>query len=205
MNPSSWNGATYPEALPTASPEFQVIGAPHPRNRVPEQKAEESATPDEGASSPTESGAHEPKGASASGAESGRGPRGASGGQQGELAEVVGDLLGRLWRRGRVEVEKAAKRGRERLTLRQLRTDLDRMYQKLGKEARHLLEGGELDHPGIRRGVERIRELEERIAEAEDQMRAVGLDPADAGEGTEAAGPTADVSSAGDATPSSEG
>jgi hypothetical protein len=127
-----------------------------------------------------------------------------------ELAEVVGDLLGRLWRRGRVEVEKAAKRGRERLTLRQLRTDRDRMYQKLGKEARHLLEGGELDHPGIRRGVERIRELEERIAEAEDQMRAVGLDPADAGEGTDASGPTSDDPPSDDppsggATPSSEG
>lgn len=94
------------------------------------------------------------------------------------LADMFSDLVGKLWRRGRVEMEKAARRGRERLTLRQLRSDRDRMYQKLGKEARLLLEGGELDHPGLRRGVERIRELEAKLLAAEDAVRAVGGDPA---------------------------
>ncbi|MDP2308343.1 MAG: hypothetical protein Q8P18_20150 [Pseudomonadota bacterium] len=93
------------------------------------------------------------------------------------LAEMFADLVGKLWRRGRVEMERAARKGRERLTLRQLRTDRDRMYQKLGKEARQLLEGGELDHPGLRRGVERIRELEAKLLQAEDDVRAVGGDP----------------------------
>lgn len=94
----------------------------------------------------------------------------------------MGELLGKLLRRGKVEVERATKWGRERLTLRQLRSDRDRMYQKLGKEARLLVEGGDLDHPGLRRGVERIKELEARILEIEDQLRAVGLDPAAADE-----------------------
>lgn len=95
--------------------------------------------------------------------------------------EPVGDLLievlGKLWRRGRVEMERAAKKGKERITLRQLRSDRDRMYQKLGKEARALVEGGEVDHPGLRRGIERIKDLEARLLEAEDAIRARGGDP----------------------------
>ena len=105
------------------------------------------------------------------------------------LRDMAVDLLGKLFRRGRVEVEKAARKGRERLTLRQLRSDRDRMYQKLGKEARNLLEAGELDHPGIRKGVERIAELERRLQELEDELRNLGVDPG-AEEGAEGGGPT---------------
>lgn len=99
-----------------------------------------------------------------------------SGGER-DPADSVGELLGRLFRRGRTEMEKAARQAKERLTLRQLKGDRDRMYQKLGKESRHLLEAGELDHPGLRRAVERIKELEARILEQEDQLRAAGVDP----------------------------
>lgn len=60
------------------------------------------------------------------------------------------------------------------LHLRQLRLDRDRMYQKLGKEARLLMEGGELSHPGVARAVERIREIEARIEEQEAAMRRAG-------------------------------
>ena len=95
------------------------------------------------------------------------------------LMDAVGGIVGKLWKRGLGEAEKAARKGRDRLVLRQLRSDRDRMYQKLGKEARHLFEGGELDHPGIGRGVDRIRDLEAKIQEAEDGLRAVGLDPTD--------------------------
>ncbi len=110
-------------------------------------------------------------------------------GEEGPMSEMLADILGKLWRRGRLEVEKAARKGRERLTLRHHRADRDRMYMKLGKEARQLLEAGELDHPGIRRGIERIRELEAKLLEAEDAVRARGGDPAEdagqeAGEGT---------------------
>lgn len=96
------------------------------------------------------------------------------------VADMFAELLGKLWRRGRVEMERAARKGRERLTLRQLRGDRDRMYQKLGKEARALLEAGEIDHPGLRRGIERVRELEARLLEAEDAVRAGGGDPDEA-------------------------
>jgi polyhydroxyalkanoate synthesis regulator phasin len=92
------------------------------------------------------------------------------------LRDAAVELLGKLFRRGRVEVERAAKRGRERLTLRQLRTDRDRMYQKLGKETRNLLEAGEVEHPGLRRGVERIVELERKLQDLEDELRNVGIE-----------------------------
>jgi len=140
----------------------EIPGQTNGGGRVSEERRE-----DEGAA-----------GAQADGGTTGGGGRERRLASEGEpLAEMLADLVGKLWRRGRVEMEKAARKGRERLTLRQLRGDRDRMYQKLGKEARQLLEAGELEHPGIRRGVERIRELEARLLEAEDAVRAVGGDP----------------------------
>ena len=106
------------------------------------------------------------------------------------LVDMVGGLVGRLWKRGMVEAERAARRGRDRLALRQMRADRDRMYQKLGKETRNLLEAGEIEHPGLRKGVERIVELEGRVREAEDALRAVGVDP-DEPEAAAPAEPTA--------------
>lgn len=93
------------------------------------------------------------------------------------LVETVGGIFGKMLKAGLGEAERAARKGRDRLALRQMRNDRDRMYTKLGKEARQLLEAGELEHPGLRRGVERIRELEARLQEAEDAMRAAGLEP----------------------------
>ncbi len=86
------------------------------------------------------------------------------GGPAGEALEA---LLRLLARRGRDELDRAAARARHHLELRQLRRDRDAMVRKLGKEARALLEAGEIDHPGLRRGVERIEALEARIAALE--------------------------------------
>ncbi len=103
-------------------------------------------------------------------------------------ADAMVDMLGKVLKAGREGAEKVARMGRERLLLRQLRTDRDRLYRKLGKESRQLLETGDLDHPGLRRAVGRIAELEGRIAEVEEAIRrggeAVEPDPADAPEGT---------------------
>jgi hypothetical protein len=98
-----------------------------------------------------------------------------TGDSDGPPADPMAELLGRFLRRGKEEMGKAAKWGKERLTLRQLRSDRDRMYQKLGKEARHLLEGGEIDHPGLQRGVQRIKDLEARILALEDLLRGRGV------------------------------
>lgn len=97
--------------------------------------------------------------------------------RKGGTQDLLADTLAKLWQRSRFEAGHAARWARERLTVRQLRGDRDRMYQKLGKEARHLFEAGELTHPGVGRGVERIRDLEKKIKDMEDQMRAVGIEP----------------------------
>jgi hypothetical protein len=91
---------------------------------------------------------------------------------------VFGDALAGLLRgvlsRSRNEVERLASDGRARLELRQLRKDRSRMYGKLGKEVRALLEAEEVSHPGLARGVERIRELDDRITKAEAAFAASG-------------------------------
>lgn len=90
----------------------------------------------------------------------------------GALGEALGSVLRLLLKRGRVEVERVAQDGRQRLELRQLHRDRDAMYMKIGREVRNLVEGREIVHPGLVKGVERIRELDQRIAEAEDRAKA---------------------------------
>jgi hypothetical protein len=89
---------------------------------------------------------------------------------KGDVREAAQRLMRAMVARGRREVEKAASEGRTRLEARQLRRDQEALYQKLGREVARLVEGGEIDHPGVVRGVERIRELE-------DRLRGLGEDP----------------------------
>ncbi len=91
-----------------------------------------------------------------------------------ERTDAVVDLFGRMLKAGRTGAEKMARMGRERLLLRQLRADRDRLYRKLGKEVRQLLETGDLEHPGVRRAVGRIAEIDARVAEVEEQIRRGG-------------------------------
>ncbi len=83
--------------------------------------------------------------------------------------EVVGDAVAHLVRRfvgrGRQQLERAARSGREQLELRQLRRDLDHFWARLGKTAYHLVQDAEIDHPALRKAMERIDELEARIDE----------------------------------------
>ncbi len=100
-----------------------------------------------------------------------------------QLEPLLGDLLARavkrLVGRGRKELGKAAETGRQRLALRQHQKDLDHFWIRLGKTAARLVEAGEIDHPALRKAMERIEELESRI----DQLRTVSGGAA-AAEGT---------------------
>ncbi len=87
----------------------------------------------------------------------------------------LGHLFGLLARRGREELERAASQTRVRLDLRQLRRDREAMYAKVGREVRALLDGGEIQHPGLARGVDRIREIEKKIADVEAEMASAGI------------------------------
>jgi hypothetical protein len=70
-------------------------------------------------------------------------------------------------------VDRARTEGRARLEERQLRRDLDELYRKLGREVIALVDGGELEHPGVRRGVARIQELEARLQDASGRRGAL--------------------------------
>ena len=84
------------------------------------------------------------------------------------------DLLMRLvellQNKGKERVEELAEQGKKRLALRSLRKDKNKMYEKLGKEVERLVEAGEIHHPGLMRGVERIADLAKKIEEAQQSM-----------------------------------
>lgn len=104
-------------------------------------------------------------------------PEGAGEGRD-STQEPIGDALASVMRmvfeRGQSRAGALAADGRGRLELRQLKKDRDAMYRKLGREVRRLLEAGEIDHPGIRRGVERIVGVEDRIETMTARPDAVG-------------------------------
>jgi hypothetical protein len=93
-------------------------------------------------------------------------PEGEGSGQP-PIGDALASVMRMVFERGQSRAEALAADGRGRLELRQLRKDRDTMYQKLGREVRRLVEAGELEHPGIVRGIERIEGVESRIAEVE--------------------------------------
>lgn len=101
----------------------------------------------------------------------------ADGESRGAGRSLLGTLLSGFLDRGKREMERVASGTRVRLDLRQLRKDRDTMYQKLGRETRALLEGGEIQHPGLARGLERILELDRKITAVEAEMSLAGLSP----------------------------
>ncbi|MFT5583749.1 MAG: hypothetical protein ACI9VR_001330 [Cognaticolwellia sp.] len=88
------------------------------------------------------------------------------------LGEAVMEVFSGLTRRGRRSVGDLAKRGRERLEANQARKDVDQLYQKLGRETLRLVQAGEVTHPGLMAGVDRITQHERRLQDAEARVRA---------------------------------
>lgn len=79
------------------------------------------------------------------------------------LQDALAAAVRKLLHRSRAEIGRAARSGRELLELRQHQKDLDQFWVRLGKTAYHLVEGGEIDHPALRRAMSRIDELEASI------------------------------------------
>ena len=105
------------------------------------------------------------------------------------LKEAVGRWVRGAVSRGRREVDRARAEGRARLEERQMRRDLDELYRKLGREVIALVDGGEIEHPGVRRGAARIQELEARLLDAAE--RRGPLAPEEGGSGDSDAEPDA--------------
>ena len=84
-----------------------------------------------------------------------------------ELAPLVGEAMGAIFGVLRSGGRRVAKQGRGRLELYQSKRDLDRLYQKLGREVVRLVEAGEVEHPGLVTGAERVHRQQELIREIE--------------------------------------
>ncbi len=84
-----------------------------------------------------------------------------------ELAPLLGDALAhvvrRLLEKSRSGLESAALAGRTRLEIRQVQSDLDHFWQRLGKSTYHLVQAGEVDHPALRKAMLRIDALESQM------------------------------------------
>ncbi len=86
-----------------------------------------------------------------------------------ELAPLVGEAVGAIFGVLRSGGRRVAKQGRGRLEQYQARRDLERLYQKLGREVVRLVEAGEVDHPGLVTGAERVHRQQELLRDGEPQ------------------------------------
>lgn len=80
------------------------------------------------------------------------------------VSNILKELLTVVGKRSKLGLEKATQQGRQGMDRRQLTKDREAMLGKLGREVLALVDGGEVTHPGLVRGAERVRELEDRIA-----------------------------------------
>ena len=80
------------------------------------------------------------------------------------IGGVIRQLMEAVSSRSRKEVSRAQVQSRLTMERRQLERDRNTMLTKLGRETIALLNGGEVDHPGLRRGAARIEELDAQIA-----------------------------------------
>ncbi|MAA80290.1 MAG: hypothetical protein CL916_13635 [Deltaproteobacteria bacterium] len=84
-----------------------------------------------------------------------------------DLFMALATLIGT---RGKKRIGVIAEQGKKKLALRSLRKDRNKMYEKLGREVEQLCAAGEVHHPGLLRGVERIQALEKQIEEEQQEV-----------------------------------
>ena len=82
-----------------------------------------------------------------------------------QTREALVEFLHLVLSRGKEELSKRASDSRKALELRSLKKDRLRMFEKLGREVEMLVAAGEIKHPGLIRGVERIHRLDALIDE----------------------------------------
>lgn len=79
------------------------------------------------------------------------------------LAELFVELFQWMGRGGRERLGQGARVSRRAMEKYQAKRDVDRLYQKLGRESIRLVQAGEISHPGLEARIPRIREEEERL------------------------------------------
>ena len=80
-----------------------------------------------------------------------------------ELFLLIKEGMRGLLSLGKEHLSEAAVDGRKLLELRSLKKDKLKLYEKLGREVQWLIEAGEITHPGLKRGIEKIQEIDEQM------------------------------------------
>ena len=82
-------------------------------------------------------------------------------------SDALRQALRLLLNRGRTEVKRVGHQGKHQLSIRSLKKDRSKMYEKLGKEVEQLMLSGELVHPSLQRGFDRLQQVHEEITKQE--------------------------------------
>jgi hypothetical protein len=80
--------------------------------------------------------------------------------------KMFGKVKGML-QKGRTEVKRVGSQSKHQITLRSLKKDRSKMYEKLGKEVEQFILSGDLIHPGLQRGFDRLQQIHTQIKEEE--------------------------------------
>lgn len=81
------------------------------------------------------------------------------------IPDLFGALASGIARRGRASARRRLGATRSRLERRQLEQDRQHFWVRLGKTAFQLAQDGEIDHPAIKKAVQRIQNLEQQLSE----------------------------------------
>ncbi|MFT6144545.1 MAG: hypothetical protein ACJAZO_003488 [Myxococcota bacterium] len=81
------------------------------------------------------------------------------------IPELFNAFAAGIVRRGRASVNKRLGATRSHLERRQLEQDRQHFWVRLGKTAYQLANDGDIDHPAIRKAVQRIKALEQQLSE----------------------------------------
>lgn len=93
------------------------------------------------------------------------------------IVRAIGDFMGGILDRGKAEIEAAARSGKLHLEIRQLERDREAVFTKLGRELCRLVEAGEVEHPALQKGVEKVHEIERRLAELQPSVKVKEEEP----------------------------
>ncbi len=96
-----------------------------------------------------------------------------------DIPELLNTFAAGIARRGRARVRKRLGATRAHLERRQLEQDRQHFWVRLGKTAYQLANDGEIDHPAIRKAVQRIKELEQQLSETAEIDAPTVVAPAD--------------------------
>ena len=88
------------------------------------------------------------------------------------------DSLKDIFVKSKEEVVRGAQLGKVRIDVYQLRKDREHFLQRLGEEAYDLLVAGELEHEGLSKAFGRIRDVDAKIVEHEEEIARIAEEQA---------------------------